>query len=157
MRVIGYARVSPGEPLADGLSLSAQESQIRRWAEEMGHELVEVVKDGGLSNTKLLADRPGGAKIAALLDARSPSVGAVVAVRMDRLGRDAVEQKALLKRFRSGKVGLFVVAQKLDLASRRGRARARIRSVFGGLEQSVITQRVAEGVTHRSVGFERIN
>jgi DNA invertase Pin-like site-specific DNA recombinase len=106
LKVTGYARVSTAEQAADGLSLDAQEARIKAWCEATGAELVEVVRDEGVSGSKLLAERPCGRRIAHLLDARRPTADAVVVVRMDRLGRDAAEQIALLKRFRSGKVGL---------------------------------------------------
>jgi DNA invertase Pin-like site-specific DNA recombinase len=89
------------------MSLDAQESRIRAWCEAQDAELVETIRDEGVSGTKLLSERPGGRNVAHLLDSRRPSADAVVVVRMDRLGRDAAEQIALLKRFRSGKWALW--------------------------------------------------
>ena len=42
------------------MSLDAQESRIRAWCEAQDAELVEVIRDEGVSGTKLLGDRPGG-------------------------------------------------------------------------------------------------
>ena len=53
-------------------------------------------------------------------------------VRTDRLGRDAAEQLALLKRFRSGAVGLVALGQQLDLANPHGREEPEITSEFIG-------------------------
>jgi Resolvase, N terminal domain len=64
---------------------------------------------------------------------------AVVVVRMDRLGRDAAEQIALLKRLRS-KVGLVAIAQQIDLATPHGRAMAQIGAVFNELEPALIAE-----------------
>lgn len=146
MRVLGYCRVSTQEQATEGMSLEAQEARIRAWAEAMDHEVVEVVTDEGVSGGKLLSDRPNGARVAALLDARKPTADAVVVVRMDRLGRDAAEQIALLKRFRAGKVGLWAIAQQIDLATPHGRAMAQISAVFAELEKALIGERTIEAL-----------
>jgi DNA invertase Pin-like site-specific DNA recombinase len=146
IRVIGYTRVSTAEQVTEGMSLDAQASRIRAWAEAMGAQVLEVVRDEAVSGTKLLADRPGGRKVAELLGARRPSADAVVVVRLDRLGRDAAEQLALLKRFRSGKVGLVAIAQQIDLATPHGRAMAQIGAVFAELERELIAERTAEAL-----------
>jgi len=67
-------------------------------------------------------------------------------VRTDRLGRDAAEQIALLKRFRTGKVGLVAIAQHIDLATPHGRAMAQIGAVFAELERALIAERTVEAL-----------
>jgi DNA invertase Pin-like site-specific DNA recombinase len=111
--------------------------------------VVEVIIDAGVSGGKPLADRAGGAKIAALLDARKPEADAVAILRLDRLGRDAAESLALLKRFRSSKVGLVSVADRLDLGTPQGRAMAGMACVFAELEKSLIAQRTTEALSER--------
>ena len=147
MRVIGYTRVSTTEQATEGLSLDAQDHRIRSWAEAMGHEVTEILAEEGVSGTKLLSERPRGRRISALLDSRRPTVDAVVVVRMDRLGRDAAEQIALLKRFRAGKVGLVAIAQQIDLATPHGRAMAQIGAVFNELERALIAERTSEALS----------
>jgi DNA invertase Pin-like site-specific DNA recombinase len=146
LRVVGYTRVSTVEQATEGMSLDAQESRIRAWCEAQRAELIEIVSDEGVSGTKLLADRPGGQGVAHLLEARRPNADAVVVVRMDRLGRDAAEQIALLKRFRSGNVGVVAIAQQIDLATPHGRAMAQIGAVFNELERALIAERTAEAL-----------
>jgi site-specific DNA recombinase len=147
MRVIGYTRVSTLEQATEGMSLDAQASRIRAWSDATAADVVEIIRDEGVSGTKLLAHRPGGKRVADLLDARRPEADAVVVVRMDRLGRDAAEQLALLKRFRAGKVGLVAIAQHIDLATPHGRAMAQIGAVFAELERSLIAERTTEALT----------
>jgi DNA invertase Pin-like site-specific DNA recombinase len=146
-KVIGYCRVSTAEQAADGTSLDAQESRIRAWCAAQDAELVEMIRDEGVSGTKLLGDRPGGRRAAQLLESRRPIADAVVVVRMDRLGRDAAEQIALLKRFRSGRVGLVAIAQQIDLATPHGRAMAQIGAVFNELERALIAERTTEALS----------
>jgi site-specific DNA recombinase len=144
MKIAGYVRVSTSEQATEGMSLEAQEAKIYAWAEANGATVTEIVREEGVSGTKLLADRPAGKRIAKLLEARRPGVDAVVVVRMDRLGRDAAEQIALLKRFRTGKVGVVAIAQKIDLATPHGRAMAQIGAIFSELERALIAERTQE-------------
>lgn len=145
--MVGYARVSTQEQATEGMSLDAQVSRISAWCEAQGAELVQIVRDEAVSGSKLLADRPGGRCIAELLQSKRPAAGGVVVVRMDRLGRDAAEQIALLKRFRAGKVGLVAIAQQIDLATPHGRAMAQIGAVFNELERALIAERTTEALT----------
>src|SRR5580658_1777318 len=117
LRVLAYLRCSTAEQADSGMSLDAQEARIRAWAAAVDAEVVEVISDAGVSGTKPLADRQGGAKVAELLAARKPAVDAVVVLRLDRLGRNAAETITLLRRFRTSTVGLVSVAEHLDLAT----------------------------------------
>lgn len=146
LRVVGYARCSTAEQASDGMSLDAQSARIRAWADATGAEVVDLVTDAGVSGTKALADREGGSRIAALLEARKPDVDAVVVLRMDRLGRNAAEALALLRRFRTAPIGLVSVAEHLDLATPHGRAMAGVAAVFAELERDLIGQRTAEAL-----------
>jgi DNA invertase Pin-like site-specific DNA recombinase len=144
VKITGYVRVSTAEQVNEGTSLEAQEAKVRAWADANDATVTEIIRDEGVSGSKLLADRPGGKKIARLLEARKPAVDAVVVVRMDRLGRDAAEQIALLKRFKSGKLGVVAIAQKIDLATATGRAMAQIGAVFAELERALVAERTTE-------------
>lgn len=146
LRVVGYLRCSTQEQVTEGLSLETQRSRIEAWCQATGATLVEVVEDAGVSGSKPLAERVNGSGIAKLLDARNPGIDAVVVLRLDRLGRDAAETLNLLRRFRTGGVGLISVVDRLDLASPQGRAMAQMSAVFAELERSMIAQRTTEGI-----------
>lgn len=144
VRIAAYLRCSTSEQRDEGMSLEAQEGAIRAWALANGAEVVDVITDGAVSGTKALADRDGGARIVALLDARKPAADAVAVIRTDRLGRDAAERLALYKRFRTGKVGLVSIRERIDLATPHGRAMAAMSAVFSALERDLIAERTAE-------------
>ena len=145
MRILGYCRASTAEQATEGMTLDSQEHRIRAWAEAMDAEVVDVIREE-VSGAKLLPDRPGGVRISRLLDARRPEADAVVVVRMDRLGRDAAEQLALLKRFRTGRVGIVAIAQSVDLATPHGRAMAGVGAVFNQLERELIAERTTDAL-----------
>lgn len=149
LKVLGYTRVSSAEQVRDGVSLGDQRARIEAWAMAAGAELVDVVVDEGVSGTKPLEQRPGGQRIAALLDARKPEADAVVVLRTDRLGRNAAESLALLRRFRDGKVGLVAVAQQIDLLTPHGRAMAGVAAVFAELERDLIAERTRDNLAEK--------
>jgi site-specific DNA recombinase len=146
LRVVGYTRCSTDEQALDGVSLATQLGRIEAWCEIADAELVEVFEDGGVSGTRPLANRPGGARVASLLEARNPEVDAVVVARLDRLGRDASEALTCLRRFASGSVGLVSIAERIDLSTPQGRAMAQVTFVFAELERALIAQRTSDAL-----------
>jgi site-specific DNA recombinase len=135
------------------MSLQAQQGRIASWCDATGAELVEVVEDAGISGTRALRDRPGGARIASLLTERTTQVDAVVVARLDRLGRDASETLSCLRQFARGSVGLVSLADRIDLGTPQGRAMAQMSAVFAELERALIAQRTSDALAElRSVG-----
>jgi site-specific DNA recombinase len=146
VKALGYIRVSTAEQALDGISLDAQRGRIASWCEATGAELAEVIEDAGVSGTRILADRPSGARIASLLTARNPEVDTVVIARLDRLGRDAAETLSYLRQFAKGNLGLVSVADRIDLGTPQGRAMAQMSAVFAELERALIAQRTADAL-----------
>jgi len=77
---------------------------------------------------------------------RNPEVDAVAIVRLDRLGRDAAETLAYLRRFAKGAVGLVSIVDRVDLSSPQGRAMAQMGAIFAELERALIGQRTSEAL-----------
>lgn len=146
LRIIGYTRCSSTEQALDGLSLSSQRRRITAWCDATGSHLVDVVEDAGISGARPLSQRPGGAQIAALLEARQPAIDAVAVMRLDRLGRDAAETLLYLRRFARGSVGLVSIVDQVDLSTPQGRAMAQLGAVFAELERALIGQRTSEAL-----------
>jgi site-specific DNA recombinase len=146
VKVYGYTRCSTADQASEGLSLDAQRARIEAWADATGALVEEIIEDAGISGSRPLVERPGGSRIAALLNARRPSVDAVVVVRLDRLGRDASESLACLRRFTRGDVGPISITDRIDLGTPTGRAMAQMTFVFAELERSLIAQRTADAL-----------
>src|SRR5450759_800680 len=146
MNVAAYLRCSTDEQAVDGVSLSTQQGRIQAWCEATGAELVEVIEDGGVSGARPLSDRPGGARVASLLEARNPAVDAVVIVRLDRLARNAADALYWLHKFASGSVGLVSIDDRLDLGSAQGRAMAGMVAIFSALERDLGAARTSDAL-----------
>ena len=146
VRALGYVRCSTAEQAVDGLSLAAQRGRIDAWCQATGADLIGVIEDAGVSGTRSLADRPGGARIASLLTERNPDVDTVVVARLDRLGRDASETLSYLRQFARGSVGLVSIADRIDPCTPQGRAMAQMSAVFAELERALIAQRTSDAL-----------
>ena len=84
-----YARVSSKSQDARGLSIPAQLSELRAWAEENGYVIVaEETDTGGKDSKRDVLDRPGVNKILDLCERQSVDV--VIAQSRDRFGEHPV-------------------------------------------------------------------
>lgn len=84
-RVTGYVRVSTDMQAEFGLSLDAQEAEIRRYCGERGYEMGEVYIDGGYSAKN--TDRPAFQRMLADIRASSGALTAIIVTKLDRLTR----------------------------------------------------------------------
>ncbi len=94
-RAIGYLRVNTTEQALSGLSLDAQRSAIEAECACQGWDLVDIVADEGVSGSKAPAKRTGLSD--ALTRISNDEADLLVALRLDRLGRDAVDVLNLTK------------------------------------------------------------
>ena len=77
-----YARVSTEEQARGGVSLEVQEERLRSYCSAAGLEVVQFVREPGVSGSKSLGNRPGGQVLLELVKAHK--VNAVVALKLDR-------------------------------------------------------------------------
>jgi len=98
VKAIGYARVSTEDQATEGLSLAAQQQRIRAYCKAHGLNLAGVEVDEGISASRPLAKRPAGARLLNQLQDGQ----AVVAVKLDRLFRDAGDCLGTLCRTKDG-------------------------------------------------------
>ena len=100
MRLVGYVRTSSEE--RDG---GGQEFAIYKWANERGHQVLEVFKDIGVSGVTPLDARPGWVR----LMERLSEVDGVIVESLDRISRDPEQLLDVLRRLEAmGKVIISV-------------------------------------------------
>src|SRR5262252_6717903 len=85
VKAVAYVRVSTGK---QDLSMEAQEERIRAYCTAYGLELVEVIRERGVTAKLKLNKRPEGGRIAKLTDA---GVCHIMALKLDRLFRNTVD------------------------------------------------------------------
>lgn len=86
---IAYIRVSSDLQAEKGISIEAQKASVLAYAASKGLGLVDVVVDAGVSAGVPLSKRENGKRVAAAV--KSKKVDVVIAVRLDRLFRNAGE------------------------------------------------------------------
>lgn len=139
---IAYVRVSTADQVDSGLSLSHQEERVRAYAAAAGLTLVAVLIEEGVSGSVPLAERPQGAE---LLRLTSDHKGChVIALKLDRLFRDAADCLAQTKAWDAERIALHLVdmgGQAINTASAMGRMFLTMAAGFAELERALIAER----------------
>ena len=138
MEAIAYCRVSTEEQVKEGVSLDAQEARIRAYCTMAGLTLVAVIRDEGVSGADLLATRPGGAALLRTIARREAQH--VVAVRLDRVFRDAADCIATVKAWRKAGVSVHFVdlgGGALDTSSAMGKFFLNIMATVAEMEAQI--------------------
>jgi DNA invertase Pin-like site-specific DNA recombinase len=143
MRAAIYLRVSTDEQTTDN-----QERELRAAAERIGHEIVAVYRDAGISGSKGADQRPGFD--AMHKDAARRRFDVVMAWSVDRLGRSLQDLCGFLSELHSLGIDLFLHQQGIDTTTPAGKAMFQMMGVFAEFERSMIVERVRAGVARRS-------
>jgi DNA invertase Pin-like site-specific DNA recombinase len=142
MRAAIYLRVSTSEQTTDN-----QERELRAAASRMGHEVMEIYADHGISGAKGRDKRPAFDRLHR--DATRRKFDVVMAWSVDRLGRSLQDLVAFLEHLRETRVDLFLHQQGLDTTTSSGRAMFGMLSVFAEFERSIIRERVRSHQRHQ--------
>src|SRR5919108_4371992 len=122
MESIGYCRVSTEEQAKEGVSLDAQEARIRAYCASAGLTLTEIVRDEGISASKSLSSRPGGAAL--LLAVARRQVRHVVVVTLERAFRNTIDCLTTVQAWDKANIALHLVdhgGQSITTTSAVGR------------------------------------
>lgn len=142
---LAYIRVSTTKQADEGASLPAQRAILTAECERRGWDL-ELVTDEGLSG-KSLTRRPN--LVAALDRLDRGDADALIAIRLDRISRSAVDFLGILNRARTNAWNVVLLDLGLDLSSVHGKAMAGVIAVFAELERELIAERTREGMAQR--------
>ena len=149
IKAVGYVRVSTQEQAATGISLEAQAERIEAYCTAHELDLVALVSDEAISGTVPLADRKGGAE---LLDAvRRHSAEAVVAVKLDRLFRDASDALGQTKVWDKEGLAMHLLdmgGMALNTGTAMGRMWLTMLAGFAEFERNLIAERTAAAIRH---------
>ena len=141
---IGYCRVSTREQADEGVSLSAQQSKIEAFAVSKDLDLLDCIIEEGVSGSVPLKDREGGSKIFELI--KSQGVKVVVATKLDRLFRDALDCLAMTREWEKQGVKVLLLDMGIDFSTPTGRAFLTNAASFAELERNLISERTKDGL-----------
>jgi DNA invertase Pin-like site-specific DNA recombinase len=132
-----YARVSTQMQVDDGVSLDAQEKQLRYAAEAQGYEIVMLREEG--RSGKSITGRPVLTKALADLDAGKAE--ALFVTRLDRLARSTRDFLSIVDRSHKYGWRLALLDLGLDTATYQGRFVVTIMSAMAEMERGMISLR----------------
>lgn len=152
-QAIGYVRVSTQEQATEGVSLDAQESRIRAYCTMTGLELVQIIREEGVSGSVPLAHRPAGTELVLAL-ARKRGAH-VVAVKLDRLFRDAVDALETVRAWDRAGVAMHLIdfgGQTIDTRSAVGRMFLTMQAACVEWVRNQIAENTAAALAHMKAG-----
>ena len=156
-RVVGYVRVSSLEQATEGVSLQAQETAVRAYCTMRGLELADLISDPAVSAGKPLSSRPGGARVLEMV--KRGEVGAVVALKLDRLFRNAADCLEVTAAWDRCGAALHLVdlgGQAIDTSSAMGRFFLCVMAGAAEMERGLIRERTRMGMDHKRSKGERL-
>ena len=140
MATYGYVRVSTDRQADDADSLEIQERRCRAYAEAQNLVLDRLFIERGVSGSVALADRPAGAELLATVQRGDT----VIAVRLDRMFRSALDALTVADRFRQDDIGLHLLDLGGSITNGLGKAFFTIASAFAEAERDRIRERIQE-------------
>jgi site-specific DNA recombinase len=147
---VGYVRVSSEEQATEGVSLNAQESRIRAYAEMRGLQLVAIYREEGVSGKLPLKTRPEGSKLVDTLTRKRARH--VIAVKLDRLFRNAADALSQTEAWDKAKCALHVIdmgGSAIDTASAMGRMFFTMAAAFAEMERNLTSERTRAALRHK--------
>lgn len=133
-----YARVSTAMQANDGMSLDAQERELRRAAELTGFTNVELLREEGRSG-KSIAGRPVLREALDRLDRGDAQ--ALIVTRIDRLARSTKDFLSIIDRANTNNWRVVLLDLNLDTSTYQGRFVVTIMSALAEMERAIIAER----------------
>ena len=133
-----YARVSTQMQVNDGMSLDAQERDLKRAAEHAGFTEFELLREEGRSG-KSIKGRP--ILKAALERLDRGDAAAIFVTRIDRLARSTQDFLTIVDSAHKNGWRIVMLDLNLDTASYQGRFVVTIMSALAEMERAIIAER----------------
>ena len=150
-----YIRVSTSEQAESGVSLDAQMDRLIAYCRMAGLEVVEVIREEGISGTKPLANRPGGSKLLDLI--KTKKVQHVVALKLDRLFRNASDALHTTEAWDKQGISVHFVdmgGTAVDTSSAMGRMMLTMLAGFAQFESDLCAERTKSALKHKKAKRE---
>jgi DNA invertase Pin-like site-specific DNA recombinase len=144
--VYGYARVSTERQTNEGVSVDEQIRRIEGRALEQGWQIAEVFVERGVSGSVPLGDRPEGARLLAVLQPGD----VVIAAKLDRMFRSALDALNVIRDFQRKRISLWLLDLGGDVSG-DGIARLvlTILAAIAEFERERIGERIRDAKRHQ--------
>lgn len=145
-KVVGYVRVSTDKQADNGISLDAQKTKIRQYAELYDLDLVAVIEDAGVSAKSL--DRPGLRSALGML--QSGKAEALLVVKLDRLTRSVRDLGELVETYFATKYSLLSLSDSIDTRTAAGRLVLNVLTSVAQWEREATGERTRDAMKHKA-------
>ena len=143
VRAYGYIRVSTAEQATQGLSLEAQESEIRQYAQSNGFHLVDIFVDAGITARKRLDRRVGFCKLMDTVD--QGQVDLIIVMRLDRWFRNVYDYHRMMnEHLLPNKVDWCAVKEDYNTKTTNGRLMINLRLAIAEQECDTDSDRIKD-------------
>ncbi len=148
MRAICYTRISKEERDRGGVSLLAQADVTRAHCLSHGLEVVEILADDGVSGGMDLKDRPAGRKLVQLVS--DGGIHAVVALKLDRMFRDAIDALSTIRRWKQRDLAVHLLdIPGVDTSTAAGWLQLTVQAGVAEHERNRIRERTKEALSFK--------
>lgn len=145
MKALGYIRVSTEKQAKEGISLEAQERQIRDYCKFKGFELVKIIRDAGVSGGK---NRGRAGFVNLLNQIERNGFQALVLFSLERLSRDMLTLLALEKLLNEYGIQLHTAEGQISTGSPEGFMSFAMKSFLGEMERRQVRHRTKKVMQH---------
>jgi site-specific DNA recombinase len=146
-QVAHYLRVS-SEEQRERETIELQRDFLGQYCNLHTLRVTDVYEDNGISGTIPLHERPDGRRL--LADAREGKFGAVLAYRLDRLGRSLLVIVDAHDRLEEAEVAMRSATEPIDTSNPSGRLIFQMLASFAEFERASIRERTQAGL-HRAI------
>ena len=152
-KAYGYIRVSTEEQAKEGLSLEAQKTKIRAFAEIKDLELVDIIADEGISGKDF--ERDGIRQIIDLLD--DGEMHALIVYKLDRLSRNTIQLLTFIEKyFQSQGIRFLSVTEQIDTTTAIGKFFLTLMAALAQMERETTIERIKMALDHKKELGERL-
>jgi DNA invertase Pin-like site-specific DNA recombinase len=148
--------VSTGEQVVSGLSLESQHQKLEDYCQTKSYELLQVYTDEGVSGGDPIGQREQGARLARKV--MSSDAGGVVAVRLDRLFRDALDCLECARAWRTLGVSLHLLdfgGETIDTSTAVGGMFLTMAAGFAEMERRLASERTIAALAAKKARGEQ--
>jgi DNA invertase Pin-like site-specific DNA recombinase len=121
-----------------------QRIELEAVAARLGHEIVEVYEDNGISGAKGRDKRPAFDRLHRDIVTRKFEI--VMAWSIDRVGRSLQDLLHFLEQLHAKQVGLYLHQQNIDTTTPAGKLMFQMCGAFAEFERNMIRERVLAGM-----------
>lgn len=152
MQAIIYVRVSTAGQAVEGISMEAQETKGKAWAEANGYAVAGVFRDAGISGTR--TNRKGLRDALAAVCAKRGNV--LVTYSLSRLARSTKNAIEIAERLEKAGADLCSLSERIDTSTAAGKMVFRMLAVLAEFERDLTSERTRAALAHKAAKGERI-